>query len=112
MKYIENIDEEFVLNFAKENLKDIYNENTIAVKKTGYMFPEWIVSGISKKYDSILDISLTDFKASADGEPLDSQITKLWRIALYKKFRDKYKEDLEVKLSEELNEKSLNDLIL
>ena len=105
MIYIDKVDEQFVLNFVKENLKDVYYENTISVNKYGYISSEWIVSGKAKKYNASLDISLTDFKAVADVEQQSVKISKLWCVALYKKFGNRYMEDLKNAKMSELNAK-------
>lgn len=109
MNYIDLIDEKFVIDFAKENLKDVYFENTISANKYGYMSSEWVVSGRAKKYNASLDISFSDFKAVADGETQSAKISKLWCVALYKKFGNKYMEDLENAKMSELNAKYKNE---
>ena len=90
MKYINNLDSKFLLNFSKTFFKHYYNSDNIFIEKAGNSCI--VKCWLNNKHTLV--ISLKDFEVICN-DILCSQLAKMqWQKALAKHYGDNYLSDL------------------
>lgn len=102
MKYIENIDEKFVQDFAVKFFKEYFKSEKVSVSRGLNCWQ--IVGYVEKdvKYPHDVSIALYDFGAYSRNTYALAQAGKAWQVALYKKFGDAYLKDLKEDMSAQI----------